>query len=190
MRNRLRWGQAVSSPPVPPMNRFGRRQALISRRPDVEKRPTQDGHRGAGVLGAVVATQHGRIAPVWRSCEATRPHERQFIRAPLSSQPSEEGRHRGDRHRRLAHDHQDGAGASVHFEFRTAGRSPERASSWFGQPASIELGIPNRVPHGPEPCRCRVLRCPTDSRVVLANTKSTRLVSFGDPLEPSSAGNA
>ena len=44
--------------------------------------------------------------------------------------------------------------------------------------------------HGPEPCRCRVLRCPTDSRVVLANTKSTRLVSFGDPLEPSGAGNA
>ena len=48
----------------------------------------------------------------------------------------------------------------------------------------------NRGPHGPEPCRCRVLRCPTDSRVVLANTKSTRLVSFGDPLEPSGAGNA
>jgi hypothetical protein len=48
----------------------------------------------------------------------------------------------------------------------------------------------NPGPHGPEPCRCRVLRCPTDSRVVLANTKSTRLVSFGDPLEPSGAGNA
>ena len=44
--------------------------------------------------------------------------------------------------------------------------------------------------HGLEPCRCRVLRCPTDSRVVLANTESTRLVSFGDPLEPSGAGNA
>jgi hypothetical protein len=26
--------------------------------------------------------------------------------------------------------------------------------------------------------------------VVLANTKSTRLVSFSDPLEPSGAGNA
>ena len=48
----------------------------------------------------------------------------------------------------------------------------------------------NPGPHGPEPCRCRVLRCPTDSRVVLANTKSTRLMSFGDPLEPSGAGNA
>jgi hypothetical protein len=35
--------------------------------------------------------------------------------------------------------------------------------------------------HGPEPCRCRVLRCPTDSHVVLANTKSTWLVSFGEP---------
>ena len=39
-------------------------------------------------------------------------------------------------------------------------------------------------PYGPEMCRCRVLRCPTDSRIVLANTKSTSLVSFGDPLEP------
>jgi hypothetical protein len=37
---------------------------------------------------------------------------------------------------------------------------------------------------------CRVLRCPTDSRVVLANTKSTRRVSFDDPLEPSGAGDA
>jgi hypothetical protein len=48
----------------------------------------------------------------------------------------------------------------------------------------------NPGPHGPEPCRCRVLLFPTDSRVVLANTKSTSLVSFGDPLEPSGAGNA
>ena len=48
----------------------------------------------------------------------------------------------------------------------------------------------NPGPHGPEPCRCRVLRCPTDSRGVPANTKSTRLVSSGDPLEPSGAGNA
>ena len=48
----------------------------------------------------------------------------------------------------------------------------------------------NPGPHGPEPCRCRVLRCPTDTRVVLPNTESTRLVSFGDPLEPFGAGNA
>ncbi len=48
----------------------------------------------------------------------------------------------------------------------------------------------NPGPHGPEPCRCRVLLCPTDSRVALANTKSTSLVSFGDPLEPSGAGKA
>jgi len=39
----------------------------------------------------------------------------------------------------------------------------------------------NPGPHGPETCWCRVLRCPTDSRVVLANTKSTSLVSFSDP---------
>ena len=39
----------------------------------------------------------------------------------------------------------------------------------------------NQGPHGPEPCRCGVLQCPTDSRVVLANTKSTSLVSYGDP---------
>lgn len=56
----------------------------------------------------------------------------------------------------------------------------------FGQGEEIL----NPGPHRPEPCRWRVLRCPTDSRVVLANTKSTRLVSFGDPLEPSGAGNA
>jgi len=48
----------------------------------------------------------------------------------------------------------------------------------------------NPRPHGPEPCRCRVLMCPIDSRVVLASTESTRLVSFGDPLEPSGAENA
>src|SRR6058998_3905736 len=41
----------------------------------------------------------------------------------------------------------------------------------------------NPGPHGPEPCRCRVLRCPTDSCVVLANTESARLVPFDDPLE-------
>ena len=39
----------------------------------------------------------------------------------------------------------------------------------------------NPGPHGPEPCRGRVLRCPTDSGVLLANTKSTSLVSYGDP---------
>jgi len=74
----------------------------------------------------------------------------------------------------------------------TAGRTPAPSRryarivfrNWSG---ALNL---NPGPHGPEPCRCRVLRCPTDSRVVLANTESTRLVSFGDPLEPSGAGNA
>ena len=46
----------------------------------------------------------------------------------------------------------------------------------------------NPGPHGPEPWRGRVLRCPTDSRVVLANTKPTRLVSFGDPEDPADSG--
>ena len=36
----------------------------------------------------------------------------------------------------------------------------------------------------------RVLLGPTDSCGVRANTKSTSLVSFGDPIEPSDAGNA
>jgi len=38
----------------------------------------------------------------------------------------------------------------------------------------------NPGPHGPEPCPWRVLLCPTDTRVVLANSQSTSLVSLGD----------
>jgi hypothetical protein len=47
----------------------------------------------------------------------------------------------------------------------------------------VSLTVPNRVDAVSSGVR-------TDSRMVLANTKSTRLVSFGDPLEPSGAGNA
>jgi hypothetical protein len=46
----------------------------------------------------------------------------------------------------------------------------------------------NPGPHGPEPWRGHVLRCPTDSRVALANAKPTRLVSFGDPEDPADSG--
>jgi len=46
----------------------------------------------------------------------------------------------------------------------------------------------NPRPHGPEPWRGHVLRCPTDSRGVLANTKSTSPVSFGDPGDPADSG--
>src|SRR6202521_333738 len=42
----------------------------------------------------------------------------------------------------------------------------------------------NPGPPRPQPGRGRVLQCPADSVVVLANTKSTRLVSFGDPEDP------
>jgi len=56
---------------------------------------------------------------------------------------------------------------------------------------TILVGGPvNPGPHGPEPCRLHVLLSPTDSCGVRANTKSTSLVSFGDPIEPSDAGNA
>ncbi len=50
---------------------------------------------------------------------------------------------------------------------------------------AVELHL---MPHGPEPWLGRVLRCPKDSCVVLANTKSTRLVSFGDPEDPRDSG--
>jgi len=63
-------------------------------------------------------------------------------------------------------------------------KSPISNTKWSG---ARDL---NPGPHGPEPCRCHVLLCLTDSCVVLSSSKSNSLVSFGDLLEPSDAGNA
>src|SRR5260370_6880970 len=49
-------------------------------------------------------------------------------------------------------------------------------------------GNGTRGPHGPEPWRGRVLKCPTDSRVVLPNTKTTKLGSFCDLPNPAHYG--
>ncbi len=112
---------------------------------------------------------------------------------------------RRERERRTAAERAEGAptgtkfcGVSARFQRirdPSVTREPKSAIAWvvggdFEFKNWSGAGDLNPGPHGPEPCRCRVLRCPTDSRVVLANTGSTGLVSFGDPLEPSGAGNA
>jgi hypothetical protein len=67
---------------------------------------------------------------------------------------------------------------------RTIGFAGAEFKNWSGA-RDLDAG-----PHGPNRVGAVCFRCPTESPVVLANTKSTSLVSFGDPLEPSGAGNA
>ena len=48
----------------------------------------------------------------------------------------------------------------------------------------------NPGPHGPEPCRRRVLECPRDFSGGRLNSSGAALVSFTDLSEPSGSGNA
>jgi hypothetical protein len=45
-------------------------------------------------------------------------------------------------------------------------------------------------PHGPEPCRWRVLYCPAGSARVRLNSNAAALVSLCDLMAPSVSGNA
>jgi hypothetical protein len=48
----------------------------------------------------------------------------------------------------------------------------------------------NPGPHGPEPCRRRVLECPGGFSGVRLNSNGAAFVSFCDLSEPSGSGNA